>query len=156
MLLTALCGAVYGVLAKPFLRRYAATTLTAYAMLVGTVVLVPAALVEGLPGALAEIDRETGLLVLYLGVLGGAVGYWLITYALARLTPSQTAAYINVNPLVAVLLGAALLDEALTVGFAVGFALVAAGLLLANWPVPTARRHPEAIVSGRAEEDEPA
>ena len=134
MLLTAICGGAYGVLAKPTLARFPAITVTAYAMLAGVAVLLPLALAEGLPAAVADIDRPTGLLVAFLGIGGGALGFWLISFALARMTPTQAAAYINVNPLIATALGALLLDEALTSGFAVGFALVAAGLLLANWP----------------------
>ena len=42
--------------------------------------------------------------------------------------------YINLNPLVAMLLAAALLAERLTVAFAVGFGLVLLGVLLVNWP----------------------
>lgn len=42
MLVTALCGAVYGVLAKRMLIRYNALTVTAYAMIFGTLLLMPA------------------------------------------------------------------------------------------------------------------
>src|SRR3712207_7408395 len=59
----------------------------------------------------------------------------------------RSAAYINVNPLIATALGALLLDEALTGGFAVGFALVAAGLLLANWPRARSEEHTSELQS---------
>jgi len=76
MLLTALCGAIYGVLAQRMLSRYSALTVTMYAMMFGTFLLFPAALVEGLPQAFARIDGKVAILIIFLGVFGGALGYF--------------------------------------------------------------------------------
>jgi drug/metabolite transporter (DMT)-like permease len=73
MLLTALCGAIYGVLAKRILVKYTALTVTTYAMVLGTLLLFPAALIEGLPEALARIDVKLAGLVLFLGIFSGAL-----------------------------------------------------------------------------------
>ncbi len=45
--------------------------------------------------------------------------------------------YINLNPLVAMVLAAALLAERLATLFAAGFGLVLLGVLLVNWPKRT-------------------
>ena len=135
MLAAAFCGALAGVLAKPILARYPAMPVMAYAMLAGVALLLVPALIEGLPAAVADLDGRTALLVAFLGIGGGALGYWLISVGLARMTPTQATAYINVGPVVATALGVLLLDEDLTETFVAGFALVAVGLLLANWPV---------------------
>ena len=134
MLVTALCGAAYAVLAQPAFARYNAVTVTTYAMALGTLLLLPAALLEGLVGVLPLIDRQAVALLVYLGVFGGALGFFLWTFALTRLTPTQVAVYINLNPLVAMVLAAALLAEDLTMGFAAGFGMVLLGVLLVNWP----------------------
>jgi drug/metabolite transporter (DMT)-like permease len=134
MLLTALCGAIYGVLAQRMLSRYSALTVTMYAMLFGTFLLLPAALVEGLPQAFVRIDGKVAVLILFLGIFGGALGFYLWTFALTRLTPTQVAVYVNVNPMVAIVLGAALLAEKLTSVFVVGFVAVVVGVLFVNWP----------------------
>ena len=134
MLLTALCGAIYGVLAQRMLSRYSALTVTMYAMLFGTFLLFPAALVEGLPQVFVRIDGKVAVLILFLGIFGGALGFYLWTFALTRLTPTQVAVYVNVNPIVAILLGAALLAEKLTGVFVVGFVAVVVGVLFVNWP----------------------
>jgi len=134
MLLTALCGAIYGVLAQRMLSRYSALTVTMYAMMFGTFLLFPAALVEGLPQAFARIDGKVAILIIFLGVFGGALGYFFWTFALTRLTPTQVAVYVNVNPIVAIILGAALLAEKLTGVFVVGFVAVVIGVLFVNWP----------------------
>ncbi len=134
MLLTAICGAIYGVLAQKMLKKYKAITVTTYAMLTGTCLLIPAVWVEGFSGTLAKIDLQAASLILFLGICGGALGYFLWTFALAHLTPTQVAVYVNLNPMVAAILGAVLLAEKLTLVFLAGFAAVLVGVLLANWP----------------------
>jgi drug/metabolite transporter (DMT)-like permease len=118
-------------------------------MLTGAVILLPFGLAEGLPSHLRRLDRHEAALVLYLGIFGGALAYWLITFALSRLTPMLTTAYINLNPMVATLLGALLLDEVITWGFALGFALVGTGLILANWPATRTAPERSAAMTGR-------
>jgi drug/metabolite transporter (DMT)-like permease len=134
MLVTAICGAVYGVLAKRMLTRYKALTVTAYTMILGTLLLLPATFVEAPSSVLARIRTDTVMLVLFLGIFGGAIGYFLWTFALTRLSPTQVAVYVNLNPMIATLLGATLLSENLTGIFIAGFAAVLAGVLLVNLP----------------------
>ena len=136
MLVTALCGAAYGVLAQRAFARYNALTVTTYAMVLGTLLLLPAALVEGLVGVLPHLDGQTVALVMFLGVFGGALGFFLWTFALSRLTPTQVAVYINLKAM-AMVLAAALLAEHLTIIFVAGFAAVLMGVLLVNWPKRT-------------------
>ena len=137
MLVTALCGAAYGVLAQRAFARYTALTVTTYAMVLGTLLLLPAALVEGLVGVLPQLDGQTVALVVFLGVFGGSLGFLLWTFALSLLTPTQVAVYINLNPLVAMVLAATLLAEHLTIMFVAGFGAVLLGVLLVNWPKRT-------------------
>jgi drug/metabolite transporter (DMT)-like permease len=132
MLVTAVCGAVYGVLAKRMLTRYKAMTVTAYTMMFGTLLLVPAAFFEDFSSVMARMRPDTVMLVLFLGIFGGAIGYFLWTFALTRLSPTQVAVYANLNPMIATLLGATLLAEKLTGMFMAGFAAVLAGVLLVN------------------------
>ena len=71
---------------------------------------------------------------MFLGVFSGALGYFFWTFALTHLTPTQVAVYVNVNPMVAIILGAALLEEEITGAFIVGFVAVVVGVLFVNWP----------------------
>jgi drug/metabolite transporter (DMT)-like permease len=77
--------------------------------------------------------------VLFLGILGGAVLWWLYAYALGKLAPTRAAVYFNFNPLTAMLLAVILLGERLTAPVLVGFAVVLGGVLLVNWPKRTPR-----------------
>jgi drug/metabolite transporter (DMT)-like permease len=134
LLLTGLLGAVYGLIAKRVLVVDHPATVTTYAMLIGTVLLLPAAAVEGLVPAVERLDWQVLGVVVFLGVLGGAAAFLLWTWALSRLTPTQVAVYVNLNPIVAALLGVLLLGERRSALFLLGFAAVVAGVLLVNWP----------------------
>lgn len=61
---------------------------------------------------------------------------------LTRLTPTQVAVYVNLNPVVAALLAILLLGERRSGLFALGFAAVVIGVLLVNWPARGADRGP--------------
>lgn len=139
LLLTGLLGALYGLIAKRVLAVDHPATLTTYAMLFGTALLLPVAVAEGLGPAVGELDWRLIGLVVFLGVLGGAAAFLLWTWALSRITPTQVAVYVNLNPIVAALLGIVLLGERRSPVFLLGFAAVVAGVLLVNWP-GTARR----------------
>jgi drug/metabolite transporter (DMT)-like permease len=134
LLLTGLLGALYGLVAKRALAVDNPATVTTYAMLIGTVVLLPAALVEGMAPAMGRLDGQLLGLVAFLGVGGGAAAFLLWTWALSRLTPTQVAVYVNLNPIVAALLAVVALGERRSGLFLVGFAGVVAGVLLVNWP----------------------
>ncbi len=134
MLATALCGAIYGVLAKRMLVRYNALTVTAYTMLFGTLLLVPIVFLENPFSAITHMQTTTLMLVLFLGIFGGAIGYFLWTSALKHLSPTQVAVYVNLNPMIATILGATLLAERLSALFVAGFVAVLAGVLLVNLP----------------------
>jgi drug/metabolite transporter (DMT)-like permease len=129
---TALCGAIYNVLAKRMLVRYAALTVTAYAMVFGTLFLVPSLVVERAP-SLASLPRETLALLLFLGPFGGALAFSLWTSALRQLSPTQVAVYINLNPMTATALAATVLHERLSGSFVIGFVTVIVGVFVVNW-----------------------
>jgi drug/metabolite transporter (DMT)-like permease len=134
LLLTGLLGAVYGLLAKRALARDGPATVTAYAMLFGTLLLLPWALVEGPVPAIGRLHGRILAVVVFVGVPGGAVAFLLWTWALSRLTPTRVAVYVNLNPMVAAVLGVLLLAERRSGLFLLGFAAVVGGVLLVNWP----------------------
>ena len=145
MFLGASTGALYGILAKRMLLRYRPLTVTAWAMLGGSALLLPFVLGELLIlDQPVSVDGQTALLIGFTAIFGGAIGYVLWTFGLSRLSATQTAVYINLNPLVAALLAAAVLDERLGPVFFAGFAAVAGGVLLVNWPARKAAARPAA------------
>lgn len=144
MLAAALCAAVYSVVAPRALARYTAATVTAYTMALGALWLLPGVFVERGWDAARSLDAPTIVLILFLALLGGVLGYLCVTYALTHLTPTQTTIYVNLNPVVAAALAGLLLGETLTVAFGIGMISVICGVLLVN---VSARRPPDRRVA---------
>jgi drug/metabolite transporter (DMT)-like permease len=128
-------AAVYGVLARQVVTSLGPLTVTAFAMLFGSALQLPVATLEIQRYGFPHFDAETLLLLGFLAVIGGAAGYLLWTAALTRLTATEVAVYINMNPLVAALLASMLLREGLTPIYLGALAWVLGGILLVNWPV---------------------
>jgi drug/metabolite transporter (DMT)-like permease len=130
--------AFYNVVLKPLLGRYDLLALTAATSLVGTLGLIP--FVRG-----STLDSATGLsthdlaLVLYLGILATLLGYIGWNVGLRGLGPTRAVAYAYAISPLAVLIGAVVLDEPVTVWLAVGAALVVGGIALAQ-RTPATRR----------------
>jgi drug/metabolite transporter (DMT)-like permease len=123
--------ALYNVLLKPLLGRYDLLALTAASSLVGTVFLFP--LVRGgTIDAVTGISGEDAVLVLYLGVVSTFLGYIGWNVGLRGLGPTRAVTYTYLISPLAVLMGAAFLDETVTLWLALGGALVVGGVALAQ------------------------
>jgi drug/metabolite transporter (DMT)-like permease len=77
---------------------------------------------------------------LYLVVFGSLVGFTAYLYLLARVRPSLTSSYAYVNPLIAVLLGMAVLGERLSPTGVAAMAVILAGVALTLVPSPPSPR----------------
>ncbi len=98
-------------------------------MLVGGAVMavVAAARGEGLP---ATLDARPTLAVAYLVVFGSLVGFSAYAYLLRTTRPAVASSYAYVNPVVALLLGAALAGEGLGLGKLAACLVVIAGVIV--------------------------
>jgi drug/metabolite transporter (DMT)-like permease len=103
---------------------------TAWQMLFGGIALLAAALIAGEPGDVhpARISTESVLAFVYLLTMGSWVAFTAYAWLLQNAPVSQVATYAYVNPLVAVVLGWAILDEKLGAGTIAGAALVVASV----------------------------
>lgn len=123
--------ALYNVVLKPLLGRHDLLALTAATSLFGMVGLLPFVRGSTLDVA-AESSAATVALLLYLGVLATFLGYIGWNIGLRRLGPTRAVSYTyGVSPL-AVLIGAVVLDEALTAWIVLGAALVVGGIAVAQ------------------------
>ncbi|HYA00531.1 MAG TPA: EamA family transporter [Candidatus Binatia bacterium] len=117
---------------------------TAMEMLCGGVILCAAAGVLGEWGQIhpAAISTKSLLAAAYLVVFGSLLGYTAYVFLLRAVSPRAVSSYAYVNPLVAVLLGWALVGERVTAGTLVGGLLivVAVVVLLASERRPAAER----------------
>ncbi len=128
----ALSFAAYTVAGKAVLRELGPlrTTALAYVAGGGAVVIIAA------PAAAAQhwgaVSAPALLGLGYAVVFGTMISYLLYYFALARLDPSQTAAFTYIQPVIAALVAWRFAGESLTPNFLLGGALVLGGVLLAE------------------------
>jgi drug/metabolite transporter (DMT)-like permease len=113
-----------------------------WSILLGTVMLWITCIVRGEVSieAVASLGAQQWLSLLYLGVLGSALAYIAYYDGIRRIGATRSGVFIALNPLTAVILGALLLGEPLTLAMCLGGGLILAGIFLCNKPLARAGR----------------
>ena len=88
--------------------------------------------VTGLAIPIKDIPATSWWAISYLVVFGSVLTFVAYLYALQNLPSALTSIYAYINPIVAVLLGAAILNEKLSIFIAVGGAITILGVYLVN------------------------
>jgi len=131
VLASAFSGAACSVLYRPYLRRYPALPVSAFAMAASVLVLAAMAAGEGFFAAVPRFTMGGWLAIAYIGASSGA-GYYLWLWALQHASPTRVTVFLALSPITATLLGVLLLGEAVSGPFLAGLACVAGGLWLAH------------------------
>ena len=121
---------VYSVLARVASRRFNAISATLYGTALGTLVLLPPALLEGGISRLAAAPPDALVGIAYLAVFGTVAAFVLLNLGVARIGASRASAFALLVPMVGVLSSVVLLDETLGPLTVVGGVVVLAGLWL--------------------------
>jgi drug/metabolite transporter (DMT)-like permease len=126
-----LIWSVYTILAKR-VAEADALAVTAVVAVLGTIMLVPAALIENANASILSISAEGWLKIVYLGALASAVSYLLYNRALRDIDASLAGIFINLSPVIGVISGVIFLDESITRLAILGGALVLAGVWISS------------------------
>jgi drug/metabolite transporter (DMT)-like permease len=132
VLAATLCWA-FGSYLSPRLRLPRGAKLaTAYEMLAGGAIMTAVGLAVGEPSDLnaAAVPAEGWVALAYLVLVGSILGYTAYIFALGNAPLSVVGTYAYVNPVVAVVLGALILDEPVTAVVLGGGLLVVGGVAL--------------------------
>tara|TARA_B100000315_G_scaffold231288_1_gene242510 strand:+ start:973 stop:1872 length:900 start_codon:yes stop_codon:yes gene_type:complete len=141
MLLATLTVAVYTVFAKPYIARYGPIFFTALAMLIGATSL---AFVVGYNGGLSVWPQFSPVgwwLLLFLGVIGGAIQFTAYIWALRYIPPSQAGIALTLSPISAFIIAWPVLGEPITVQAVIGLVLVLTAIFLINRTPPAANQN---------------
>lgn len=132
LLVASLSWAVGSILGRELDLPRDATLATGTEMLCGGGLLVLAGLAHGELGALhpSAISGASALAFAYLVLIGSLIGFTAYVWLLGHTTAARAATYAYVNPVVAVLLGWAILGEALTPRMFAAAAVIVAGVVL--------------------------
>jgi drug/metabolite transporter (DMT)-like permease len=134
MLGAAACMALYNVWSRPIIRRSSPIAFTTLAMAIGAAATIAiSAWRGGYAGVTSFGPAQWGALA-YLGVFGGAVGFFLWAFALGRTTPTLVALSVTVNPVTAAIVASFALDEPLRWTLVAGLVTVLLGILVSTWP----------------------
>lgn len=140
----ALCMALYNVWSRPFIARSGPLPFTTAAMGVGALCLTLITWWKGGFAAAGGFGAPQWVAIVYLGLGGSALTFYLWGFALERTTPTRVANTITVNPMTASVVAAIVLAEPIGLNLVVGVAAVFAGI----WIASTDRRvHPQLLGS---------
>ena len=129
---TAVSWVAYTLISRHCSRHLSALALTFGGCLTGWLMLTAAALADGSLLTLSATTWRGWTSIVFLGVLGTALAFTWYSQAIAQIGTTKAAAFINLVPVFAVLLGALLLDERIGAAVLTGGALVMVGVFLTN------------------------
>jgi len=109
MVFAMLAWSLYTLLNKSLQDKYSGLFLTTYQTLFGTILLVPASLLEYKQWHLFSLTAFFN--ILFLAICCSAIGYFLYIFALKRLDVAITTLYLNLTPIVGVISGYLVLGE---------------------------------------------
>lgn len=132
-LFTALCYAVFAVLAKPLVTKYGSAPTTILAGLVGTAMMAPL-LTRSFFSQAMSLSVDGWLGVLYLGLLSTVFGYLMFYTLVSRGAVTRLSIQLYLIPVVSIIGGALLLAEQVTPSVVIG-----GGMMLAAVAISTKR-----------------
>jgi drug/metabolite transporter (DMT)-like permease len=131
VLIAALMGALYTVSGKKLLDRYTGLSLTVYAILLGSIGLIPF-LSYSFIEQVSKMSVNVWFAVIFLGVFSTIVGYVIWYVALENRTASEISIFLYAIPVFSTLFSYILFREEITLMFVFGGILVIAGLAIVN------------------------
>lgn len=132
LLLNVLAWGLYNIVGKRTLNDQHPLSVTAYITILGTLGLLPLAIVDGGMLNLGRLSLRTWLAIAYLVVMCTIVAYLAYNYALQVVPASQAGIFLYLNPVAAVTLAWPILGETLTFATAGGGIMVIAGVYLSS------------------------
>ncbi|KUI96870.1 DMT family transporter [Vibrio sp. MEBiC08052] len=126
----------YSVFGKRTVQTIGPLHTVTYSVLAGAAMLTLTTLFSGQldAGALASIHIQDFISLSYLGIVGSALAYIWYYSGIEKIGATRAGAFIALNPIAAVSLGAILLGERLSVLMGIGGLLAVVGILLCNRP----------------------
>ena len=131
VLIAAIMGALYTIVGKKLLDRYSGLSLTVYAMLLGSLGLVPFINIS-LFGQVSKMSINGWFAIIFLGVFSTVIGYAIWFIALKIKTASELSIYLYAIPVFSTIFSYLMFKDEITSMFILGGVLVIAGLAIVN------------------------
>lgn len=122
----------YSLIGKWVMRELSPLVSVTYSAVAGTILLSIPALNSGLFGAIGNLGAADWISLFYLGFFGTVLGFFWYYQGIEKIGPMKASVFINIVPISAMILSAALLDEVVTASLLVGAVLVITGVYCTN------------------------
>jgi len=131
VVIAAIMGAIYTIIGKKYLERYSGLSLTVYAILLGSLGVVP--LINGsLFDQVSKMSLNGWFAVLFLGIFSTVIGY-IIWYVVLKIkTASEVSVYLYAIPVLSTIISYFMFNDEITSMFILGGILVIIGLIIVN------------------------
>jgi len=130
LLLAVVAWSLYAVGGKAYAPRYGGLEVGSFTLVAGTLAYLPAGAFFFHPGDFARLSPGGWFGVAYLVIVTSTVAWLIYYWALARADATRVAIWSNLQPVLTALLAWVLYGERLTAPFAVGGAMVLAGVVM--------------------------
>ena len=127
-----LCMALYSIWSRPFIARSSPLGFVTAGMGSGSFVVCLFALAGGGFASTSDFGAGQWTAVVYLGIFGAALTFFLWVFALARTTPTKVTNTITLNPVTASIAATFLVGEPIGLYLLIGIAAVFIGILIAS------------------------
>lgn len=122
----------YTLIGKSVVKSLSPLATTTYACIIGAIALLIPALFEGITQDLMQFPLAAWLGILYLGVLGSAIGFSWYYEGIVAIGAAKASIFINLVPVSAIAFAVLLLHESVTISLVLGGILVMAGVFCTN------------------------
>lgn len=129
--IAAVMSALYTVAGKKLLERYSGLSLTVYAMLLGSIGLIPL-LNFSIFEQVSKMSLTAWFAVIFLGVFSTVIGYAIWYVALKIRSASEVSVYLYAVPVLSTIISYILFKDEITMFFILGGLLVIVGLVIVN------------------------
>jgi len=130
--IAAFVGAFYTIGGKKLLKRYSGLSLTAYAILLGSIALLPLAINNSLIEQVSKLSIKGWFAITFLGIFSTVIGYVIWYVALEKKTASEISVYLYLTPVLSTIISFFLFNDKITFMFILGGFLVISGLIIVN------------------------
>jgi len=135
-----LCESIYVILSRRLTQTLAAIEICAYTHLIGGLLMLPLGLAPLLSFDASVVPTQTWLMLLWYALSASVFSFWLWMKGIRHVPAQLAGVFTSVLPVAAALYGIVFLGERPGWAHGVALACVLAGIVLASWPGPMARR----------------
>lgn len=145
VLVAVVAWAYYSVWGKPLVEKYGAFRITAYSLASGTVIYFPFGLYRLIIADMTRVDTFGWLSILYIAIVTSVIGYSIWYWLLKNMEASKASVLVNIQPVVAGILGYYLLGEIISLPFVVGGVIILIGVTVTQQAGRWAKKRPHRV-----------